>query len=188
MTIPIPFGWSAEGRVVSFSYIHPERSYELLILPMSGDRQPTVFLGTPAYEGAGTVSPDGRWIAYHSNANGQFQIYVEQLPRSGTEWQITTRGGSRPRWRRDGRELYYLSPANEVMAVDISTAGDAVDFGVPHALFQVPFRESPVQRNVFDVTADGQRFLVNTLVEGSRSGSITWVLNWAADLVPGTAR
>jgi hypothetical protein len=138
-------------------------------------------LATPAYEGAGVVSPNGRWIAYHSNANGPFQIYVQSVPRLGTEWQITTSGGSRPRWRRDGRELYYVSPANEVMSVETDTTRDSFDFGAPRALFQVPFREAPIQRNVFDVTADGQRFLVNVNA-GSRAGSIAWVLNWIADL------
>jgi Tol biopolymer transport system component len=179
--VPLPFGWSADGRFLSFSEVHRERSYDLWILPMWGTRQATSFRATPADEGAGIPSPNGRWIAYHSNANGQFQIYVESVPASGTEWQISTGGGSRPRWRRDGRELYYVSPANEVMAVDVDTTRSAFDFGVPRSLFQVPFREAPIQRNVFDVSADGQRFLVNAHL-GSRSGSITWVLDWRAGL------
>jgi serine/threonine protein kinase len=179
--VPLPFGSSADGRFVSFSEVNSDRSYDMWLLPMSGDRQPLSLMATPAYEGAGVVSPNGRWIAYHSNANGRFQIYVQSVPRLGTEWQVTTSGGSRPRWRRDGRELYYVSPANEVMAVDIDTTRDSVDFGTPHALFQVPFREAPIQRNVFDVTADGQRFLVNVNA-GSRAGSIAWLLNWTASL------
>jgi Tol biopolymer transport system component/predicted Ser/Thr protein kinase len=178
---PLPFNWSADGRFLSFSTVDSERSYDMWILPMSGERHALSFRATPAYEGAGVVSPNGRWIAYHSNANGAFQIYVESVPSQGTEWQITTSGGSRPRWRRDGRELYYVSPGNEVMAVEIDTTRDSVDFGVPRGLFQVPFREAPIQRNVFDVTADGQRFLVNASA-GARAGSITWVLNWHEEL------
>ena len=121
-------------------------------------------------------------MAYHSNEFGEMQVYVQRVPSSGDPRQISTVGGTRARWRGDGRELYYVSPANELMAVDIKVAGDSLSIGIPHQLFQVPFREFPVQRNVFDVTADGQRFLVNTLVEGALSAPITWVLNWTAEL------
>ncbi len=153
------------------------------LLPMSGDRQPTTFLQTAFNEADGVISPDGRWMAYHSNESGEVQVYVQRVPRSGGLRQILTKGGRDARWRSDGRELYYVSLDLELMAVDIEAAGDALDVGIPHPLFQVPFKQ-PIeqQRNVFDVTADGQRFLVNTLVEGGLSAPITWVLNWTADL------
>ncbi len=89
-----------------------------------------------------------------------------------------------PRWRGDGSELFYVSPARELMAVEIETVGDSLEWGVPRPLFQVPFRALQVGRNVFDATADGQRFLVNTFVEGAGSSPITWVLNWTAELEP----
>jgi hypothetical protein len=83
--------------------------------------------------------------------------------------------------------LYFVSPANELMVVAIDTSGRAIDFAPPKRLFQVPFRQVPIQRNVFDVTADGSRFLVNTVVDAGAAGSIHWVLNWWSDL-PGAVR
>ena len=121
-------------------------------------------------------------MAYSSDESGETQVYLQRVPSGGSLWPISTNGGAYPRWRGDGREVYYVSPDNELMAVDVDAGGDAPTMGIPHALFQVPFRRIPIQRNPFDVTADGERFLVNTLVEGALYAPITWVLNWAAEL------
>ena len=180
-----PYAWSADGAFVSVSVLSPDTSYDILLLPMSGDHQPTIFLQTPYYEGLGMSSPDGRWMAYSSEESGDRQIYIQPFPEPGGQWAISTEGGREPRWRGDGKELYYLSAAREVMAVDIDidTAEDTPVVGIPHRLF-VPALSSKGQRNVFDVTADGQRFLVNTLAEGEVPARITWVLNWTAELEP----
>ena len=159
-------------------------SYDLWLLPMSGDRQPTSYLGTPFQETQGIPSPDGRWMAYQSDESGEARVYVQRVPPSGGQWQVSTGAGAMPRWRTDGRELYYVTSDNHLMAVAIEAAGDTPIVGIPQQLFQVPFGQASFQRNVFDVTSDGQRFLVNTLVEPVRSASIAWVLNWAAELEP----
>ena len=177
-----PNDWSTDGEFVSYHEFHPETRADLWLLPMSGDRQPTSFLQTPFVEALGMLSPDGRRMAYDSNDGGAFQVYVQSVPASGGKWQVSTTGGAFPRWRGDGRELYYVSLANEweLMAVDVEAEGDTLDVGIPHRLFQLASNPTFVQRNPFDVTADGQRFLVNALVEGSTP--ITWVLNWPAEL------
>ena len=179
-----PIDWSTDGEFVSYNEPHPETSLDLWLLPMSGDRQPTSFLQTPFVEAVGMFSPDGRWMAYDSNESGEFQVYVQRVPPSGGKWQMSPTGGAFPRWRGDGRELYYVSLANDLMAVDVEGEGDTLDVGIPQRLFQLASDPTFLQRNPFDVTADGQRFLVNALVEESLSTPITWVLNWPAELEP----
>ena len=177
-----PVDWSTDGEFVSYFEVHPETSIDLWLLPLSGDRQPTPFLQTPFFEALGMLSPDGRWMAYDSLESGEFQVYVQSVPPSGSKWQVSTTGGVFPRWRGDGRELYYVFLANDLMAVDVEGEGDTLDVGIPQRLFQLASDPTFVQRNPFDVTADGERFLVNALVEGSTP--ITWVLNWTAELEP----
>ena len=179
-----PSNWSLDGEFVSYSELHPETHFDLWLLPLSGDRQPTSFLQTPFVESLGILSPDARWMAYDSNDAGAFQVYVQKVPPSGGKWQVSTAGGVFPWWRGDGRELYYVSLTNDLMAVDVEAEGDTLEVGIPQRLFSLASDPTFVQRNPFDVTADGQRFLVNALVEESRSTSITWVLNWTADLEP----
>ena len=183
-TAVFPTDWSTDGALVSYTNVTADTSWDLWLLPMLGDRQPTIFLQTPFVESTGMLSPDGRWLAFMSDESGRREVYVQRVPATGGKFPISTGGGRDARWRRDGQELYYLSLDNELMAVDIDAAGDAPTVGIPHVLFQAPFRQSPPQRNSYDVTADGQRFLVNTLVEGALSAPITWVLNWAAELEP----
>ena len=177
----VPYGWSAVGDFVSYAEL-PESG--LLLLPMSGDRQPTSYLRTAFAEAEGIPSPDGRWMAYRSDESGEDRVYVRRVPPSDGQWLISTSQGSFPRWKADGRELYYVTDGTQLMAVDIDAAGDAPIIGIPRPLFQVPFRQTPAPRNVFDVTPDGQRFLVNTVVEGAGAAPITWVLNWTAELEP----
>ena len=174
--------WSADGEFVLYAEFHPETSVDLWLLPLSGDRQPTLFLQTPFFEADGVFSPDGRWMAYDSTESGELQVYVQSVPPSGGKWQVSATGGAFPQWRGDGQELYYVSLANDLMAVDVEAEGDTLEVGIPQPLFHLASDPTYMQRNPFDVAADGQRFLVNALVEDSLSTPITWVLNWAAQL------
>ena len=176
--------WSTDGEFVSYHEAHPETSADLWLLPLSGERQPTPFLQAPFLEADGVFSPDGRWMAYDSPESGELQVYVQSVPPSGGKWQVSATGGAFPQWRGDGQELYYVSLANDLMAVDVEAEGDTLEVGIPQRLFHLASDPTFVQRNPFDVTGDGQRFLVNALVEDSLSTPITWVLNWTADLEP----
>ena len=158
------------------------------MLPLFGDRKPFPFADTTYNENLGTFSPDGRWVAYVSNESGRNEIFVAPFdsaaPRTGrapaTKWQVSTAGGNWPRWRNDGKEIFYLAPDNRLMAV----AGDgrvaAFDVGAARSLFTM--RPVNNQRFMYDVSSDGQRFLVNTPVDdsGPAQAPITLVINWPA--------
>jgi Tol biopolymer transport system component len=121
-------------------------------------------------------SPDGKWIAYSSNASGRIEVYVTPFPHPEGKWQLSSAGGSAPRWRRDGKELFYVSADRTLMAVDVR-AGSSVEGGVPVPLFSPRF----VNVYFYDVSADGQRFLVNTELP-EEPFPLTLVVNWTAGL------
>ncbi len=153
---------------------------DLWVLPLSGDQKPFPFLQTEFIENNGQFSPDGRWIAYESDESRRREIYVAPFPGPGGKRQISTAGGSYPRWRGDGKEIFYLAPYNKLMAAEVNGQGATLEVGAVRALFEAR-RGGP--GNVYDVTADGQRFLVNTAVEQKApSAPITLVINWTADL------
>ena len=178
--VKMPIGWSADGAFLS--YTEMAETFDLWLLPMSGDHQPTSYLRTPFQEGNRPTLArwDAGWpISRTSPESSECMCSAYHPPAASG--QISTGEGHNPRWKADGRELYYITPDDQLMVVDIDATGDVPIVGIPQPLFQVPFRRA-TQRNVFDVTADGQRFLVNTLVEGARTAPITWVLNWAEQL------
>jgi hypothetical protein len=136
-------------------------------------------LQTPFDERRARFSPDGRWIVYDSNDQGRFEVYVQTFPASSAKWQISTSGGMYPNWRGDGKELFYISADNKLMAVDIRP-GTTIEAGVPKALFDLtPLRL--VAGSTYAVTADGQRFLFVTQGQETSSLQYTVVVNWAAE-------
>jgi hypothetical protein len=140
------------------------------------------FLQTEFNEDDARLSPDGRWLAYWSMESGRGQIYVRPFPGPGGKWQISTDGGDYPSWRRDGRELYYLNESSTPMAVDVNGTGESFEADRPRPLFPTTSL-SPVLINgwPYDVTADGQRFI---MVTGNtvQASTINVVLNWDAEL------
>ena len=122
-------------------------------------------------------------MAYASNESGKWEIYATPFPGPGSSWKVSDAGGSEPRWRGDGKELYYLAPDGKLMAVDVKE-GPTVRAGPPGVLFQARTRGriSTTDSFSYDVSSDGQRFLVNTDVGGGVSPPLTVVLNWAAEL------
>ncbi len=171
-------GWSADGRFLLYGRDDPKTRWDILLVPTEGDRQPTVFLQTPFAEGPGSFSPDGRWIAYQSDDQGRFEVYVQPFPAAGDKWQISTSGGSSPAWRSDGKELYYVSPDRKLMAVEVKPGG-SFEATSPRVLFDL----APVRADgsSYTVTAAGDRFLFVTAPEKAASLQFTVVTNWAAE-------
>ena len=156
--------------------------FDLWVLPLEGERKQAPFLQTEFDEVLGQFSPDGKWIAYASNETGRYEVYVRSFPSSGGKWQMSTGGGSRPRWCKDGKELCYLAPNRKLMAVDVKTASAVLEAGQPKELFQTSAADLPEWMGVYDVTADGKRFLIISAQQESTASPITVVQNWTAGL------
>ena len=172
--------WSPDGSYVIASVPQQTTGDDLWLVPFSGDRKPFKFLGPPSDQIHANFSPDGRFVAYTSNESGRFQVYVQTFPLSDRKWQVSTDGGYEPRWRGDGREIYYLSEDRKLMAVAV---GAGPSFAVPKTLFQTRVPEGVTSRRTHYVPSrDGQRFLVNTQSSDASPNPITVVLNWQADL------
>src|SRR5262249_40575061 len=119
----LPQAWSPDGQSIVFTRFTAARPPYLWLLPLSGDRTPVSLLDRPFVETSGQVSPDGRWLAYVSNETGTGDVYVRAFPRGTRAWKVSTDGGQVPRWRADGRELFYLSQQTngKMMSVDVKT-------------------------------------------------------------------
>ena len=128
-------------------------------------------------------SPDGRWVAYSSNETGSWEVYVSSFPTPISKWQVSRGGGEEPRWRRDGKELFYLSGEGKIMAVPVK-AGSSFEAGPLITLFQTHLRQPITSIDVFsyDVTADGQRFLINTRVDEPNAAPLSIILNWSSEM------
>jgi serine/threonine protein kinase len=166
--------WSTDGTQLMFQSQAPKPA-DLWVLPQSGDRKPFLFLQSEFRESRGQFSPDGRWVAYDSNESGRDEIYVQPLPPSGGKWQVSTSGGLQPKWRRDGKELFYTTADGKFMAVPIKTT-PSFEAGLPALLFEARLAAN-FPRNNYDVTGDGQRFLVVALADQA-GAPITVTLNW----------
>ena len=175
----IPWDWSPKGRQnLLYSVIGPDSG--LWMLTLEGDRKPAKFLSAPGDQLHGNFSPDGKLVAYSSNESGRFEVHVQTVPLSDRHSVVSTAGGDMPRWRADGRELYYLSLDRKLMAVSV---GPGPSFGVPRQLFQT---HMPRSANLFYThyvpSRDGQRFLINTVAADQPPVSISVVVNWTAGL------
>lgn len=173
-----PNDWSHDGK-----YIIYERGLDLWFVTLP-ELKASQFLKASASIKSARFSPDGRWVAYASNESGRWEIYVTSFPDAHGKWQVSNEGGDQPRWRSDGKELFYLAPDSRLMAATVTT-GASFDAGMPTPLFQANPRElvATSEQVSYDVTADGQKFLINTqLRSGTLSMSI--VLNWTAKLKP----
>jgi dipeptidyl aminopeptidase/acylaminoacyl peptidase len=170
----LPNSWSPDGRFIL--YYSSLNNGDLMVLPLTGDRKPFPFLNTPFSEQQGAFSPDGKWVAYQSDESGRDEIYVRPFPGPGGQWQVSTGGGTSPRWRADGKELCYLAPDGKLMTVPVAVQGAALAPGTPETLFQTLIPSNPL-RPQYDVARDG-RFLVDTEAEATSTEPIHLLLNW----------
>ncbi len=179
-----PSDWSPNGRFILYvSGGAAIARSDLLVLPLVGDPKPFPFLETSFLETRGQFSPDGRWIAYASDESGQLEIYVARFPEPTERRRVSTAGGLWPRWRRDGKEIVFLAPDNTLTAATVNGEGATFEVGAVRTLFAVRPRPMVTLGDYpYDVSADGQRFLVNALVEERASAAITLVVNWTAGL------
>ena len=172
--------WSSDSRFILYQAQHPKTGWDLWALPVDGDRQPVPVLQTEFNELLAQFSPDSRWIAYQSDESRQDEIYGQGFPKSSGKFQVSTNGGSRPRWRRDGQELFYLSPDRKMMAVEAKATATTFEAGRPRELFQTRVAPFPAVVPAYDVSADGQRFLIQTIPDEAEVASpMTVVMNWA---------
>jgi hypothetical protein len=138
-------------------------------------------IATQAHQFHARVSPNGEYLAYVSNESGRWEVYVTTFPAGGGRWQVSVAGGSEPYWRADGKELFFVTLDRRVMAVDVRM-GPPIEFGIPHKLFDAPMPRNYVTRNRYQPSADGQRFLMLTLLDRGRVPPTTVIINWAAEL------
>jgi serine/threonine protein kinase/Tol biopolymer transport system component len=177
----VPMSWSPDGKLLAFLEVNPTTGYDIWVLRMD-DRKAQLFLRTPFNESVPRFSHDGRWLAYVSNESGRYEIYVQPYPGPGGKWQISTEGGTEPAWNPNGRELFYRS-GDKMMAVDIATR-PSFTVGKPQMLFEGPYMPTPLTNPNYDVSPDGQRFLMLKPSESAEAAptQINVVLNWFEEL------
>jgi len=171
--------WSNDGKFLVYSQTGDTTRDDLWLLPMEGEHKPALYLQTPANENQGQFSPDSKFMAYESDESGQYQVYVQPIPPNGAKWQISPAGGGQPRWRRDGRELFYVAADGKLMVVTIGAAGNFLA-GTPQPLFERIDSNTADREFFYQPSADGQRFLVNSPAAGgtAQATPLTVVLNW----------
>jgi len=172
-----PGDWSPDGQWLLWNRTVPGTDADIWALPMAGDHKPVPILQTRFYEGEPRMAPSGRWLAYTSNESGRNEVYVRSFSGGDVKRLVSTTGGRQPVWRRDGKELFYRTDAGGIMAVDLKADG-TFEAGAPQELFRARIQQSFAGRYDYAVTADGQRFLVNTVFSESRPMA-TVVLNGA---------
>ena len=172
-----PWDWSRDGKYVLVRKLNelwylswPERTVKPLLQAKWTVRN-------------AQFSPDGRWVAYASNETGNMEIYVSPFPAANSKWQVSTAGGQEPKWRQDGKELFYVSPEGKMMSVEVKT-GASFENGSPVALFQTHRRRPISVLDVFsyDVSSDGRRFLIATKVDEGPAAPLSIFLNWASEM------
>ena len=171
-----------------YSEIDPKTGRDIWVLPMDGmtDRKPVPFLRSKFDEFQGQLSPDSHWMAYTSDESGQREVYVQPFPSGEGKTKISTAGGEQPRWSGDGKELFFISPEGKMMAVSMKVTAGTTPFiepGTAQALFDTRLARTPLTQFEYDVTADGKRFLLDTVGGDSASPAVlNVVVNWDTGL------
>jgi len=179
----VPNSWSIDNKEILCTYHPATGGSDLVLIPASGGKI-VPFLATKAEETSGQISPDGKWVAYASNESGDWEIYVTTFPAASGKWQVSRGGGIEPRWRGDGKEIFYIGAKTTFTAVPVNSEG-TFSTGNPTPLFHSQLRAQVSSTDLFnyDVSKDGQRFLVNRYAKPQQVAPLHVVLNATADLL-----
>jgi serine/threonine protein kinase len=175
-----PTSWSRDGKFLLYYAADPKTGLDLLMLPLAGDPKPVPFAPAAFNEQNGQFSWDGRWVAYQSNESGNNEIYAAPFPGPGGKRQISKAGGSFPRWRRDGKEIFYIGGDQRLTAAEVAVKGDALEVGVVRSLFGPIYTSATFY--LYDISADGQRILMAVPPAQGSSEPLTLVQNWVSGL------
>jgi Tol biopolymer transport system component len=190
-----PTSWSGDGRFLLYSReAARQEDSDIWVLPMAGDHRSRPFVQARAGAYDGEFSPDGRWVAYTSEESGRGEVYVVPFRASsilttgpgpasagaGGRWQVSASGGRCPRWRRDGKEIFYLSQANQIMAAEVQEKGNSMIVRAAHALFRCTPVPSIPSSAPYDVSPDGKKFVINSLSDDTQR--LILLVNWTANL------
>jgi len=173
-----PNRWSVDGKHLLFE-IYPDGPPDIHAISFSDTLVAREIRATSFAEWDPAPSPDGRWLAYSSNESGDEQVYVVPFDGRGGKWQISTNEGDRPRWRADGKEIYYLDNSDNVMVAQVDGSGTSFQIGEVTKLFEI---SGSRPGKVYDVSGDGQTFLVNARSSDIILSTATLVLNWDAEI------
>jgi Tol biopolymer transport system component len=185
--ITAPMDWSRDGRWVLYLEIAVGTQRDMGAIPVTPDGkpvagvQPKPYLQTVANEWQGHFAPEPspHWVAYQSDESGRYEIYVSSFPEPRSKTRISTAGGVYPEWGPGGRELFYMSPANKLMAVNIKLGADSVEASTPRELFTLPVFDNGLDAP-YDVAPDGQRFLVRATPQQQAAQPLTLIVSWPA--------
>jgi eukaryotic-like serine/threonine-protein kinase len=166
--------WSPDGEWLAFYQYHPETGQDIWLVSADGEGDLVPVDTTTGSQRRAVFSPDGRWLAYASDESGRYELYAVSFPELGSKIQVTVDGGYSPRWNGRGDELFYRSPNGDAIVMSVSTQGRSLSFGNPQTLFPIPAG--------FDVSPDGQNFVVFSPNPDAPAREIRVVLNWFEEL------
>ena len=180
----VPHSVCRDGRYLAYRRTQAASTTgSIWILPLSGERKPFGLVESPFQNLDPMFSPDCKWVSYTSNETGQNEIYVTQFPGGGRRYQVSKQGGQSAHWRSDGKELFYFSmPQNSMMAVSVEERREEVTLGAERELFHLANPNTFPLGSMFDVTADGQRFLISEASSPVGGVPLKLVVNWDAGL------
>lgn len=170
-----PTDWSRDGKELLYERQVEAPKAQLWILPLEGESKPRMLLERAAFA---KLSPDGRWLLYHSGVSGQLEVYAVPFAGGQGKWQVSTAGGMYPRWSKDGKEVYYLDLAGNLLAVPVKEVGGALQFSLPQTLVS---KWTIVNQPLYDVAPNGKKILLDRVAQ-QVTQPLTVVTNWMAAL------
>jgi Tol biopolymer transport system component len=174
----VPVEWAPDGRVLLYLAADLKTHLDIWAMPVGGEK-PFPVVRSPYEDLNAQFSPDGKWIAYQSNESSRYEVYLRPFGDSGALVPVSTNGATQPRWRRDGKELFYLGLDRRLMAVPVAVSSDgrSVEVGTPATLFQTKIGGPGIAQRQYEVASDGQRFLIDVAIEDIPA-PIILIQNW----------